>query len=72
MPTEKRHIKVPAFSVDSRSVKVAQFTVENLCGKNTGHADYTTIADNYHTLFIEEVPKFKPDLGAKSRPSFAG
>merc|ERR1740129_1676017 len=67
IPMEKRHINVPAFGVDARGAKVARFTFEDLCGKNMGRADYSTIAENYHTLFIEEVPKFKPDLGAEFR-----
>lgn len=67
IPMEKRHINVPAFGVDARGAKVARFTFEDLCGKNMGRADYSTIAENYNTLFIEEVPKFKPDLGAEFR-----
>ena len=40
--------------------------LEDFCGEAMGRGDYSTFAENYRTLFIEEVPKFVPDLGAKS------
>jgi len=67
IPQEKRHLTVPAFGTDVRGAKVARFTFNDLCGTNMGRADYSVIAENYHTLFIEGVPKFKPDLGAEFR-----
>jgi len=67
IPLEKRHISVPAFGTDVRGAKVARFTFNDLCVSNMGRADYSVIAENYHTLFIEGVPKFKPDLGAEFR-----
>jgi len=67
IPMEKRHIHVPAFGTDVRGAKVARFTFNDLCVKNMGRADYSVIAENYHTIFVEGVPKFKPDLGAEFR-----
>merc|ERR1712050_586655 len=67
IPMENRYISVPAYGTDMRGAKVARFTFEDLCVKNMGRADYSVIAENYHTLFVEGVPKFKPDLGAEFR-----
>lgn len=33
--------------------------------ENMGRADYSALVERYHTIFIEAVPKFKPDLGAE-------
>merc|ERR1712217_560091 len=67
VPMERRHIVVPAAGTDMRGAKVARFSFDDLCVKNRGRADYSVIAENYHTLYIEGVPKFKPDLGAEFR-----
>jgi len=67
IPQEKRNIKVPARGTDIRGASVAKFSFSDLCVQNLGRADYSVIAENYHTLFIEGVPKFQPDLGAEFR-----
>jgi predicted ATPase len=67
IPMEKRSIVVPAYGTDVRGAKVAKFSFNDLCVKNMGRADYSVIAENYHTVFIEGVPKFKADLGAEFR-----
>jgi predicted ATPase len=67
IPMEKRSITVPAYGTDVRGAKVAKFSFHDLCVKNMGRADYSVIAENYHTIFVEGVPKFKADLGAEFR-----
>jgi predicted ATPase len=67
IPQEKRNISVPLAGVDVRGAQVAKFTFNDLCGTNMGRADYSVIAEEYHTIFVEGVPKFKPDLGAEFR-----
>eukprot|EP00474_Spongospora_subterranea_P007801 CRZ08259.1 hypothetical protein [Spongospora subterranea] len=37
---------------------VALFNFEDLCDVALGSADYAAIASNFHTLFLEGVPKF--------------
>lgn len=64
---EKRSIKVPQHGVDSRGARVARFSFEDLCVRNMGRADYSTIAEHFHTVFVDGVPKFRPDLGAEFR-----
>ena len=61
---EKRHINVPTFSVDARGANVVRFSFKNICGKTMGRAHYSTIAENCHSFYIEEVPMFESDLGA--------
>tara|TARA_R110002050_G_scaffold125599_1_gene245418 strand:+ start:2390 stop:2827 length:438 start_codon:yes stop_codon:yes gene_type:complete len=36
---------------------VARFNFEDLCKKPLGAADYIEIARNYHTVFLENIPK---------------
>merc|ERR1712217_102311 len=67
VPMERRHIMVPAAGTAAHGAKVARFSFDDLCVKNRGRADYSVIAENYHTLFLEGVPKFTPDLGAEFR-----
>merc|ERR1712176_1049367 len=62
---EKRGIMVPASGVDVRGGKVAKFSFHDLCVQNLGRADYSTIAENFNTIFIEGVPKFKQELGTE-------
>jgi len=64
---EKRNIKIPFHGLDAQGAKVARFSFDDLCVKNLGRADYSTIAEQFHTVFIDGVPKFKPDLGAEFR-----
>ena len=39
---------------------------EDLCGETLGRGLYSAFAENYRTLFFDEVPKCEPDLGAMS------
>jgi predicted ATPase len=67
IPMEKRNIKVPVRGTDVRGANVAKFTFADLCKSNMGRADYSVLAEHCHTIFIEDVPKFEPDLGAEFR-----
>jgi len=44
---------------------VAKFTFNDLCASSMGRADYSMLAETYHTVFIEGVPKYKQALGAE-------
>uniref|UniRef100_A0A7N0U7T1 AFG1-like ATPase n=1 Tax=Kalanchoe fedtschenkoi TaxID=63787 RepID=A0A7N0U7T1_KALFE len=35
---------------------VGRFTFEYLCGRPVGAADYIAVANNYHTVFISDIP----------------
>lgn len=64
---EARSISVPFHGVDAQGARVARFSFTELCGKNLGRAEYSAIAENFHTVFIDGVPSYKPDLGAEFR-----
>jgi cell division protein ZapE len=65
IPEEKRAIRVPMQGRDERGASVAKFSFHDLCAQNLGRSDYNIIAGRYHTVFLEGVPKFKPDLGTE-------
>eukprot|EP00928_Gymnodinium_smaydae_P004052 TRINITY_DN11418_c0_g1_i1.p1 TRINITY_DN11418_c0_g1~~TRINITY_DN11418_c0_g1_i1.p1 ORF type:complete len:584 (+),score=66.54 TRINITY_DN11418_c0_g1_i1:56-1807(+) len=67
IPHEKRSITVPVTGQDARGASVARLSFDDLCVNNMGRADYSVLAEQYHTIFIEAVPKYKPDLGAEFR-----
>jgi len=67
VPQENRNIIVPSHGTDVRGAKVARFSFDDLCVQNRGRADYATIAEHFHHVFIDNVPKFKNDLGAEFR-----
>ncbi|VFQ84756.1 unnamed protein product [Cuscuta campestris] len=46
---------------------VARFTFEYLCGQPTGAADYIAIANNYHTVFISDIPVMSMRIRDKAR-----
>jgi len=64
---EARSLTVPYHGVDAQGARVARFAFADLCCKNLGRADYSAIAENFHTVFLDKVPVFKPDLGAEFR-----
>merc|ERR1719401_3197778 len=65
--SEKRSVKVPLSAYDTLGAPIARFSFHDLCVQNRGRADFTTIAEKYHVIFIDDVPKFKADLGAEFR-----
>ncbi|CAH9073281.1 unnamed protein product [Cuscuta epithymum] len=46
---------------------VARFTFEYLCGRPIGAADYIAIANNYHTVFITDIPVMSMRIRDKAR-----
>ena len=40
---------------------VARFTFDELCARPLGALDYLTIAANFHTVLLENIPVLKPD-----------
>jgi cell division protein ZapE len=54
-------VKGRAIVVPEAAMGVARFTFEDLCGKPLGANDYITIARNFHTLLLEDVPVMKRD-----------
>jgi cell division protein ZapE len=68
--TAGKPVAPATLTVKGRSVEIpqaaagaARFTFEELCGRPLGASDYIALADRYHTIFIDGVPK----LSEKSR-----
>jgi cell division protein ZapE len=54
-------VKGRAITVPEAAMGVARFTFEDLCAQPLGANDYITIARNFHTLILEDVPVMKRD-----------
>eukprot|EP00978_Attheya_sp_CCMP212_P029756 scaffold106863_cov47-Attheya_sp.AAC.1 len=52
--TQGRRVHIPRASVE---YGVARFTFDELCRTASGAADYLTIGEHFHTIFIEDIPK---------------
>ncbi|MAC89973.1 cell division protein ZapE [Maricaulis sp.] len=50
-----------ALQVDREAAGVARFTFSELCARPLGAADYLAIAERFHTVLLEYVPKLSPD-----------
>ncbi|MET0181805.1 MAG: cell division protein ZapE [Caulobacterales bacterium] len=50
-----------ALLVEREAAGVARFTFEELCARPLGAADYLEIAERFHTVMLESVPKLTPD-----------
>ncbi|WJX09835.1 peroxisome-assembly ATPase [Trifolium repens] len=46
---------------------VARFTFDYLCGRPLGAADYIAVAENYHTVFISDIPVMSMRIRDKAR-----
>lgn len=46
---------------------VARFSFEYLCGRAVGAADYIAVANNYHTVFVSDIPVMSMRIGDKAR-----
>ncbi|KAJ4707911.1 lactation elevated protein 1-like [Melia azedarach] len=46
---------------------VARFTFDYLCGRPVGAADYIAVAQNYHTVFISDIPVMSMRIRDKAR-----
>jgi cell division protein ZapE len=54
-------IKSRALRVDRQAAGVARMTFDELCARPLGAADYLELAERFHTLLLEGVPKLSPD-----------
>ena len=45
----------------------ARFNFEDICGKPLGSEDYLTLANAYHTIFIDEIPVLTPERRNEAR-----
>lgn len=59
--SEKLNIKGRTIPVDRVAKGIARFTFQQLCERPMGAEDYLAIADSYHTVFLEGVPKLGYD-----------
>jgi len=50
-----------AFVAERQAAGVARFSFEELCDRPLGAADYLEIAERFHTVILENVPKLTPD-----------
>ncbi len=41
---------------------VARFSFTDLCGRPLGSADYLVLAENFHTIFIDDIPVMPPHM----------
>ena len=46
---------------------VARFTFDALCGEALGAADYLALAQNFHTLLIDRIPRLGPEQSNEAR-----
>ncbi|KAK4274426.1 hypothetical protein QN277_017646 [Acacia crassicarpa] len=46
---------------------IARFSFEYLCGRPLGAADYIAVAENYHTVFIYDIPVMSMRISDKAR-----
>jgi len=51
-----------ALRVEREAAGVARFTFEELCARPLGAADYIEIAERFHTVLLEDVPKLSPAM----------
>ena len=52
--TQGRNVPIP-FAAERKGV--ARFTFKDLCRKALGAADYLVIGQNFHTIFVDNIPK---------------
>jgi len=54
LSTQGRRVRVPMASLE---VGCARFHFDDLCRKALGAADYICVGENFHTVFVDGVPK---------------
>jgi cell division protein ZapE len=57
LPVLGREVLVP-----QSASNVARFSFADLCGRPLGSADYLAIAENFHTVFVDDVPVMLPHM----------
>jgi cell division protein ZapE len=60
-------IKGRTITVPEAAMGVARFTFEDLCAQPLGAHDYITIARNFHTLILEDVPVMRRERRDQAR-----
>ncbi|MEQ1709712.1 MAG: cell division protein ZapE [Terricaulis sp.] len=51
-----------ALRVEREAAGVARFSFEDLCARPLGAADYLEIAERFHTVLLENIPKLTPAM----------
>jgi cell division protein ZapE len=51
-----------ALRVQREAAGVARFTFDELCARALGAADYLEIAERFHTVLLENIPKLSPTM----------
>ncbi|MBL8538344.1 MAG: AFG1 family ATPase [Hyphomonadaceae bacterium] len=51
-----------ALRVEREAAGVARFSFEELCARPLGAADYLEIAERFHTVLLENIPKLSPSM----------
>ena len=54
LSTQGRRVQVPLANLE---VGIAKFHFNDLCSKALGAADYICVGENFHTVFVDGVPK---------------
>merc|ERR1719469_980763 len=67
IPAEKRVVRVLKSGLDRQGAKVGWFSFGELCATSRGRADFSVVAQQMNTVFIEGIPEFSADLGAEFR-----
>ena len=49
-------------SVEREAAGVARFAFDELCARPLGAADYLEIADRFHTVLLENIPRLTPSM----------
>jgi len=49
-----------ALRVEREAAGVARFTFEDLCARPLGAADYLEVAERFHTVLLENIPRLTP------------
>lgn len=51
-----------ALKVEREAAGVARFTFDELCARPLGAADYIEIAERFHTVLLEQIPRLSPSM----------
>lgn len=51
-----------ALRVEREAAGVARFSFEELCARPLGAADYLEIAERFHTVLLEDIPRLAPSM----------
>lgn len=54
-------------SVPAQAMGIARFGFADLCGRPLGASDYLAIARSYHTVFVDRIPKLRPEQRNEAR-----